>query len=617
MKKQFLFLVMLLTSAVFFAQPIQVDITVTAEEFFQSQFMNELINTENLPNTPTEYLGSFTNTCPDFPLQGGYILTTGSVSDAVGPNESSSTSDNIITTYTEDIDLSNLAQATINDINIIEFDFIPTTDTISFRYIFASEEFPEYATTSFNDVMGIFLSGPGIEGSFSNNAENIALLPNGEPVTINNIFNYSEYYVGPEGVANPVIIYGNATEFDGATILLTASHAVTPGQVYHLKIAIADTGDSVLDSAFLMESVEFSSSQGYNIMATCGNLPTNNLIEGGENALLITRETNCPLNTQATIEISVSSNSQSLGFEDFTQTVTLEANEVSKSINLNIPTNDLNNENTEITVRTKQIAEGGFESPEYEQKFEVIDLETQANIIESIENNNICNFTEGQTLSLNVLNTENFGTYEWSTGESEAGIEVNLTEGENTFYITATDYLGNEHTDEITIYCSPEIQIDYTATNSTSECNGAIELNIEGGLAPYSYSYQLPTENWDETTTTLENLCPGSYDISVTDQHGCSNTITAVIDNVTSINAEMNSNISVYPNPSLGATTIDLSNFNEKVEVYIFNQSGQAVYTNSVSNEKIEVPELQSGIYYLEIVNSNNQKISKSKIVIL
>jgi len=52
------------------------------------------------------------------------------------------------------------------DASILEFDFIPQSDTLKFNYIFGSEEYPEYVNSGYNDVFGFFISGPGIAGPF-------------------------------------------------------------------------------------------------------------------------------------------------------------------------------------------------------------------------------------------------------------------------------------------------------------------------------------------------------------------------------------------------------------------------------------------------------------------
>ena len=55
----------------------------------------------------------------------------------------------------------------MNDISALEFDFIASSDTLSFRYVFASEEYNAYENSLYNDVFGFLSQGPGINGSYA------------------------------------------------------------------------------------------------------------------------------------------------------------------------------------------------------------------------------------------------------------------------------------------------------------------------------------------------------------------------------------------------------------------------------------------------------------------
>lgn len=138
--------------------------------------------------------------------------------------------------------------------------FIPTSDTLRFKYVFASEEYPEYSCTSFNDVFGFFISGPGITGPYENNGANIALIPNTNiPVTINNIHppnppncntgEYDQYYNDNQVAAQPV--------YDGYLDVFTAEAIVTPCETYTIKLAIADAGDQIFDTGVFLEAKSF------------------------------------------------------------------------------------------------------------------------------------------------------------------------------------------------------------------------------------------------------------------------------------------------------------------------------------------------------------------------
>jgi hypothetical protein len=148
---------------------------------------------------------------------------------------------------------------------VLEFDFeCENLQVISFEYVFSSEEYNEYANTSFNDVFGFFVNGV-----------NMALLPdNVTPVSINNVncgnpvgdtsAHNCAYFVnnscqGPPGLPDlPFPCTPDLqTEMDGMTVKLTVFTSVAPG-VNHIKLAIADAGDPVLDSNVFIRTQSFN-----------------------------------------------------------------------------------------------------------------------------------------------------------------------------------------------------------------------------------------------------------------------------------------------------------------------------------------------------------------------
>jgi len=189
-------------------------------------------------------------------LTSGLIMTNGSATGAIGPNNAGGNTTTSNFPKNGDADLSLITTLSINNICILEFDFVPLGPEIKFDYVFASEEYPDYVNSTFNDVFGFFLSGPGISGPYSNGAKNIALLPNTTtPISINNVnCGYASgcptvlpgapncgYYVNNCG--------GASIQYDGMTTVLTAKSEVQCGQTYHIKLALADVGDSAFDSA--------------------------------------------------------------------------------------------------------------------------------------------------------------------------------------------------------------------------------------------------------------------------------------------------------------------------------------------------------------------------------
>ncbi len=166
----------------------------------------------------------------------------------------------------------------ITTVSQLEFDFVPLTSEISFDYIFASDEYPEFANSDYNDIFGFFISGPGISGPYANGARNIALLPDGEtPITINNINDGKymtnrpnqqvlvaaknpEYYVPNYNAVSGDLAFATAgqyMEYDGRTVMLQAKATVIPGQTYHLKLSIANVQDTGLGSGVFLRAGSF------------------------------------------------------------------------------------------------------------------------------------------------------------------------------------------------------------------------------------------------------------------------------------------------------------------------------------------------------------------------
>lgn len=203
----------------------------------------------------TNSLGQFSGFDSVIGIDNGIIISTGEVQIADDPNSSGSTgsvtgtgSDSLLGTLTPGYQ--------IYDAAIVEFDFIPFTNLLTFSYVFASEEYPEFVNSGFNDVFGFFISGPNPDTSlapYSN--ENIAIIPGTNvPVSINclNATSYSQYYFdNTTGIAG--------TEYDGFTLPLDAFAHVVPFQTYHIKLAIGDAGDSAYDSAVFLKNESFSS----------------------------------------------------------------------------------------------------------------------------------------------------------------------------------------------------------------------------------------------------------------------------------------------------------------------------------------------------------------------
>ncbi|HRK26785.1 MAG TPA: choice-of-anchor L domain-containing protein [Chitinophagales bacterium] len=192
-------------------------------------------------------VGFFEGATTNLGLNAGILLTSGTIQNTVGPNNNTGAS--VAVGSAGDTDLTTILGGSpyfTYDACVLEFDLVADEDMLIFEYVFGSEEYLEFVGSTFNDVFAFFVSGPGYDTT-----TNIALIPGTTtPVAINNV----------NDAINPDFYMDNPTDspdlqYDGFTTPLTATMNVIPGETYHVKIAVADAGDQILDSGVFL-SVE-------------------------------------------------------------------------------------------------------------------------------------------------------------------------------------------------------------------------------------------------------------------------------------------------------------------------------------------------------------------------
>jgi len=209
--------------------------------------------------------GIFRNGLASIGIDSGIILATGDVTVAEGPNLSDFDSGFASGQGDADLDAefgfvpaSGLAT---EDTTYLEFSFQldPTTSQdLFFNFVFASEEYNEFANSLFNDVFAFFLDG-----------QNIAFIPGTTtPISINTINGGDPLGVNPQNPQfynnNSIFDNGqflNLFGYDGFTTVFTAQAlGVGPG-THTIKLAISDVFDDIYDSAVFLQMGSFSNVQ--------------------------------------------------------------------------------------------------------------------------------------------------------------------------------------------------------------------------------------------------------------------------------------------------------------------------------------------------------------------
>ncbi|MEO0006423.1 MAG: hypothetical protein RJA20_619 [Bacteroidota bacterium] len=240
-----------------------------AQSLVSNVFLGEGVEVLNVTyNGSPRAIGYFSGGTQSIGIERGIIMTSGYAAKPsagfgppdVGQNFASNSNGSSAT----DANLSSIATAAVRDVAVYTITFKPNSDILSFRYCFASEEYPEYSCTAFNDVFGFFIQGPNYP-----TPTNIAKIPNTNlPVSINNIHPYNDQNnpnPDPCFPFNAQYYNGNSNTnkqpvYDGYTDIFTATAMVIPCQTYTIKLAIADVFDSAYDSGVFLEARSFGTS---------------------------------------------------------------------------------------------------------------------------------------------------------------------------------------------------------------------------------------------------------------------------------------------------------------------------------------------------------------------
>lgn len=133
-------------------------------------------------------------------------------------------------------DFNAAAGAFTFDASFLDVTFVPTGNVMTMQFVFASEEYPEFATSAFQDFFGVWINGSLVPLSIGNGDI--------DPGNIN-------------GGANQNLFQDNTadqfnTEMDGVTLTLSLTIPVNAGVENDIRIGIADVGDNTYDSTVLI-----------------------------------------------------------------------------------------------------------------------------------------------------------------------------------------------------------------------------------------------------------------------------------------------------------------------------------------------------------------------------
>lgn len=553
------------------AQYISVDEGYTAQDLVEDVLINSpcanvfniSVSGGNFASGEKSY-GFFEASGTGFPFENGIILSTGKINNAPGPNSYLS-DDGGSMGWDGDIDL-NQALGLSNSFNatILEFDFIPLGNNISFDYIFSSEQYltnPTSNQCNFTDGF-VFL----LKEASATTYDNLAVIPGtSTPVKVNTVR-------GPGTICPPAnAAYFDAfndtnhpTNYNGQTVVLTAQANVTPGTTYHIKLVIADEGNYRYDSAIFLGggSFNFGINIGDDRLIATGNplCPSETLVVDAsqtgatgyqwfQNNIALVGETNATYIVSSegeySVEINYGGSCQTTGKIKIEYATDLIINENTFTLcdaddNQDGITNfDLATITTDLfTNLPSGYTISFFETPSSTTALPPIYTNTTAynqTIFARIMNIQGCYSDYPVQLIVNTFSNlifdeeiglcENnpvilnagagFSSYSWNTSPVQTSQTISV-DSAGTYIVTLTNANNCSKTKMFTVTASGIATINDIIINDFSD-NNTITIDYSG-LGVYEFS--LDGTNY-QTSPIFSNLNEGEYTVFVKDKKGC------------------------------------------------------------------------------------------------
>ncbi len=521
------------------SQNITVNQNFTAQQLIENILVNSgCVSVSNFSATGGNFsageisFGYFNANGSVFPFQEGIVLSTGKLSSVIGPNTNFSDS-GIGMGWNGDSDL-NTALSLSNTFNatVLEFDFIPNANTVSFDYIFASEQYllnPASNQCNYTDGFAFLL-----KEATASMYQNLALIPNTTiPVRVNTVRGSGTICPAANEAYFDAFNTGNyPTTYDGQTKILTAQAAVIPGTLYHIKLVIADEGNARFDSGIFLKAGSFVSEKDL-----------------GPNRLLSSGNSLCP-NETLILNATQAGATNYKWFKNGNQ------------VGTNSATYDVTSAGTysvEININTTCVITGSIE------------IEYAPNITTSTTSFTACDTNSDgfADFDLNVIKTQIFNNlpnnYNITLFDSPSGtsaLPANFTNTTPNQQIIYARIVSLEN-------CYSNIPITLNVLSSggilTTEliniCNNSTTtISAPSGFSNYSWN-TLPVQN--SQTISISN--EGNYIVTLTSANGCINTKTFNV-----INSELAT-----------ITSIEVNDFEENLTALI-TITGTGNYTYSI-----------------------------------
>jgi gliding motility-associated-like protein len=557
-----------------------VDETYTPQQLVEDVLTGQGVQVSNFQFSGNgQARGYFDGSNSNIGLSEGVIISTGKVSDAPGPNGTPGSDDGTEFIGPGDPILSNISGLITNDAAVLEFDFVPISDTVQFRYVFASNEYMTYVGGSYNDVFAFLISGPGITGE-----ENVALIPGtSTPVAIDNVNanENAQFYIDNENPPGPTV------EYNGFTTPFTALAVLEPCQTYHIRLAIADGGDYKFDSAVFLEARSFSSpSITINAESSYSANPNGLQLVEGCSDVTLSFERSEPLINPLSVNLELSgSATNGVDISNIPTNISFPAGQAVTTISFQV-INDGQTEGLEDMTITLEDQTPCPTSPPPSITFTIEDAEPMTlQITPDVS----LSCPEERTIEVSASGGYPPYTYEW----------VNSTE--TTAAITVFPFTTTTYTAEVSDACSftesasstinlLTYQVMEVSVDNVTVCEGqpvTLEATVLGGRQPLTYQWP---DGSNALTYTYSPTEDETITFQVTDDCNITDSDDAMVD-VVSVEASFTYQLIDHATVQFTSTTEDVYTF-----LWEFGDDSTGVRRNPI-HEYVEAGDYPVSMY--------------------
>lgn len=212
-----------------------------------------------------------------------------------------------------------------------------------------------------------------------------------------------------------------------------------------------------------------------------------------------------------------------------------------------------------------------------------------------------CNGAGNGSINTNATGGTAPLSYIWNNGATTANL-TNLAFG--PYRCTITDANGCTFvTSNIQITQPTPLNASGVVTDQTNTGanDGAINVSVSGGAAPYTYVWSNGA-----TTQDVSGIGAGAFSVTITDTNGCTNTQSFNV--ITGVNGIASLNLfDVMPNPTSDILNVNIElNRVSDVRLELYSAAGQVIMTQgnpnvSAQQYQFNLSDLPVGVYFLRL----------------